>query len=76
MDDYRMILQMIKNAEQPLGCYGISIRLGNEGMTLGSNLITTLDDLVNLGYLCYIDTPEPHGVYSLTDAGAKYLEHL
>ncbi len=75
MDEYQTILHVIKEAQQPLGWYSISIRLGNKGIVLKSRLIPLLDELVNLGYLNYDSTLGTHGVYTITDEGSACLDN-
>ncbi len=75
MDEYRAILHLIKEAQQPRGWYNISIRLGNKGIVLKSRLIPLLDELVNLGYLDYDPSLGTHGVYTITDKGSACLDN-
>ena len=75
MDGYREVLQIIADTSQPLGWYGIEIRLGRKGIVLEENLIAVLRDLVDQGVLVHEDAPgHPHGVYHLTDLGKVHLE--
>mgnify|MGYP000104801482 CR=1 FL=1 len=74
MDQQKAILQMLHRSPEPLGWHGIATRLGNQGIIPSGNLVATLRDLVQQGFLIHSQSPvHPHGVYSLTDFGRDQL---
>jgi DNA-binding HxlR family transcriptional regulator len=74
MDQQKTILQLLHRSPEPLGWHGIATRLGNQGIIPSGNLVATLRELVQQGFLIHSQAAgHPHGVYSLTDLGRSQL---
>lgn len=75
MNTLQAILHVINSSSQPLGWYGIDMRLGRKGVIIEGNLVQLLRDLEADGYLEHIQKEgHPHGVYILTAAGRILLD--
>jgi hypothetical protein len=74
MDVYREVLHVVAHAPEPVGWYAIERWLGMKGVVLDTPLPSVLRELVDHGYLSYMDAPGSHGTYHLTNPGKAYLE--
>ena len=70
----REILRIINSSTQPLGWYGIAIRLSMLGVIPETNLVTILQELESRGFIKHEETEgHPHGTYAITTIGKEYL---
>lgn len=75
MDLQRAILTIIHASTEPLGWYGIAVRLGMKGVVLDDPLVVILHTLEQRGLIKHQFHPDhPHGIYSLTPAGLALLQ--
>ena len=74
MNVYSEVLNIINSSPQPLGWYGIEIRLGMKGIILDRNLVSVLNELEEQSLVKH-ETQDgyPHGIYMITSAGQTFL---
>ncbi len=74
MNHRQTLLEIVRASPQPLGWYGIEIRLSMRGIVLEDNLMQLLDRLTTDGYLAHVQREGyPHGVYLLSESGKALL---